>query len=221
MTLTQTQKINILVLDDHALFRESIARLLDAEPDLRTVSECGSVEEALAHLADKSVDVVLLDLDLGEQRGNRFLADAAARGFAGRTLVVTAGAQMTEKDVLALMAQGAAGIFLKHHPPATLARAIRAIMNGEVWLEQRFLTALMRAASPAKPHSTDGKKLSERELAVLRGVMAGLANKQIADQIGVSESAVKGTVQQLFNKTGVRTRSQLVRIALEQYADLL
>ena len=220
MTSSPTGKITILVLDDHALFRESIARLLDAEPDFQTAHGCGSVEEALEQLATVPADVVLLDLDLGQQRGNRFLSEAAGRGFRGRTLVVTAGANMTERDVVGLMAQGAAGIFLKHHPPATLAKAIRTVVGGDVWLEPRFLAALMRAAGP-RATSDETRKLSEREAVVLRGVMQGASNKQIADQIGVTESAVKGTVQQLFNKTGVRTRSQLVRIALEQFSDQL
>ena len=220
MTSSPTGKVTILVLDDHALFRDSIARLLDAEPDFQTARGCGSVEEALEQLAAEPADVVLLDLDLGQQRGNRFLSEAASRGFRGRTLVVTAGANMTERDVVALMAQGAAGIFLKHHSPATLAKAIRTVVGGDVWLEPRFLAALMRAAIP-RTASDETRKLSEREAVVLRGVMEGASNKQIADQIGVTESAVKGTVQQLFNKTGVRTRSQLVRIALEQFSDQL
>ena len=220
MTAAPTDKLTILVLDDHALFRDSIARLLDAEPDFQTISACGSVEEALQQLAQAPPKVVLLDLDLGQQRGNRFLVEAASRGFGGRTLVVTAGANMIERDVVALMSQGAAGIFLKHHPPALLAKAIRAVVAGDVWLEPRFLAALMRAAGP-RGASRDGRKLSEREAVVLRGVMEGLTNKRIADQLESSESAVKGTVQQLFNKTGVRTRSQLVRIALEQFGDQL
>jgi DNA-binding NarL/FixJ family response regulator len=65
------------------------------------------------------------------------------------------------------------------------------------------------------------RKLTEREEQVLRGVFEGMANKQIADRLQVSESSVKATLQQLFQKTGVRTRSQLVRIALEQYRELI
>jgi DNA-binding NarL/FixJ family response regulator len=65
------------------------------------------------------------------------------------------------------------------------------------------------------------RKLTERERQVLNGVLEGLANKQIADRLLVSESSIKATLQQLFQKTGVRTRSQLVRIALEQYRDLI
>jgi len=212
--------MNILVVDDHALFREAIARLLNAEPDFRVVAECGSVDEALAAIDRQTVDVVLLDYDLGEERGSRFVSLAAQRGFRGRVLVVTAGADLRERDVIQMISHGVAGIFLKHHPTATLAEAIRKVANGEVWLEQRFLEALLRAGSPPAEDSGPAR-LTAREMQVLRGVLEGLANKQIGDRLEVSESSVKAALQQLFHKTGVRTRSQLVRIALERYQDQL
>ncbi|MBI4482301.1 MAG: response regulator transcription factor [Acidobacteria bacterium] len=217
MNQLQAEKIRILVLDDHDLFREGLARLLDAEPDF-TTSHCASVEEALQILARTSVDIVLLDFDLGLQRGSEFLFRARERGFQGRVLVVTAG--LTDRDAARLVRDGAAGIFLKHGPPALLSKCIRKVMEGEVWLDHRYLKALLRAGDPSEGEG-DKVKFTERERAVLRGVFEGLANKEIADRLVISESSVKAALQQLFQKTGVRTRSQLVRIALEQYRDQL
>jgi two-component system nitrate/nitrite response regulator NarL len=212
------KKIRIALLDDHTLFREGVARLLSAEPDFEIVANCGSSEETLAVLASASIDLVLLDFDLGSERGTEFLIRAREQGFEGRVLVLTAG--LSDSDAAQLIARGAAGIFLKHNSPALLSKSIRTVMEGEAWLEQRYLAALLRMRSPREDEDSKGR-LTERERDVLRTVLEGLANKEIADRLGVSESAVKATLQQLFNKTGARNRSQLVRVALENYQDQL
>jgi two-component system, NarL family, nitrate/nitrite response regulator NarL len=209
--------IQILLIDDHALFREGLARLLEAEPDFRLVANCTSVDEALRSLSKNQIDVVLLDFDLGLQRGHEFLERARDRGFAGRILIVTAG--MSDHDAVEALRLGAAGIFLKHSPTALLAKSIRRVMDGEPWLDARYLGALVEARD--KPHRPRSTKFTERETAVLRGVFRGLANKEIADSLKISETSVKAALQQLFEKTGVRTRGQLVRVALEQHRDQL
>lgn len=214
---TLSKKIRILLVDDHALFREGVARLLSPEADFDIVASCGSVDEALEALESSEVDIVLLDYDLGRERGTEFLARVRERGFHGRVLVVTAG--LSDSDAAQLISRGAAGIFLKHSSPALLSKSIRTVMDGEAWLEQRYLTALLRIRTPREEE--DKGRLTQRERDVLRAVLEGLGNKEIGDRLGVSESAIKGTLQQLFNKTGVRNRSQLVRIALEQFPDQL
>ena len=88
-------------------------------------------------------------------------------------------------------------------------------MAGKLWVENELLQELAGGKSPAA--ESKGSRFTERERLVLTGVFEGLANKEIADRLHVSESSVKATLQQLFSKTGVRTRSQLVRIALEQH----
>jgi len=92
------------------------------------------------------------------------------------------------------------------------------VMAGKVWLDQDQLQTALRT-EPATPPSSANRRFTEREQQVLSFVFEGLANKEIASRIGVSESSVKSTLQQLFSKTGVRTRSQLVRIVLEHYRD--
>jgi len=99
-----------------------------------------------------------------------------------------------------------------------LAQGIRDVMAGKVWLDQEQLQTALGAKSTAPPPSGT-RQFTEREQQVLSFVFEGLANKEIASRIGVTESSVKSTLQQLFSKTGVRTRSQLVRIVLEQYRD--
>jgi DNA-binding NarL/FixJ family response regulator len=209
------QKTAILLVDDHALFRESVARLLAAEPDFSIVAHCKSVEEALDALRKTRVDMVLLDFDLGQRDGREFLRLANQQGFNGKVLVVTAG---VDKDQAAqLIRSGISGIFMKHDSAALLIEGIRDVLAGKVWFERKLLQELV--AGP--PQQSKEGRLTDRERQVLAGVFEGLANKEIAEKIGASESSVKATIQQLFTKTGVRTRSQLVRIALEQYKNQL
>jgi DNA-binding NarL/FixJ family response regulator len=213
---TAASIVHLLLLDDHTLFRESASRLLAAEPGFEVTAHCGTIDEALQILRSKLIDVVLLDFDLGESDGRKFLRLAKEQGFRGKVLVVTAG---VDAGVAAeLIRSGISGVFRKHDSAALLAQAIREVMVGKVWLDQAQLqTALSREAGTPQENRT--RPFTAREHEVLACVFEGLANKEIAVRIGVSESSVKATLQQLFSKTGVRTRSQLVRIVLERYRD--
>jgi two-component system, NarL family, nitrate/nitrite response regulator NarL len=215
MPKTVEQAFQILLLDDHSLFRESVSRLLSAESGVDVVAHCATIEEALQVLRRKSIDLVLLDFDLGGRDGREFLHMARAQGFKGKVLVVTAGVDAAA--ISELIRSGISGVFRKHDSAALLAQGIRDVMAGKVWLDQEQLQTALKA-EPTAPQSTT-RQFTNREQQVLSFVFDGLANKEIAARIGVSEGSVKSTLQQLFSKTGVRTRSQLVRIVLEQYRD--
>ena len=163
------------------------------------------------------MDVVLLDYDLGPEQGTRFLDKARGNGFAGRVLMVTAG--MSDAVMLRVLENGASGVFLKHSPPSRLVEAIRKVSLGEVWLDPAVTRSIIAAATGNTTTPRRGHDLTQREQAVLKGVFEGLTNKEIGVHLGISESSVKAVLQQLFEKTGVRTRSQLVRIALEKHSD--
>jgi DNA-binding NarL/FixJ family response regulator len=206
------QKIRLLLIDDHGLFREGLSRLLEAESGLELAGNVASVPEAIGAMYENQVDVVLLDFDLGEQTGLDFLTFLRTQRFAGRVLIVTAG--LSNLDTLRVMERGAAGIFLKHRSPSDLVIAIRKIVEGEAWLDSGSLDALVAAASAPNEVATP-VTLTAKERDVLRAVFAGLTNKEIGTRMGISEAYVKAILQRLFNKTGVRSRSQLVRVALE------
>jgi two-component system, NarL family, nitrate/nitrite response regulator NarL len=211
------QPVRIIVVDDHALFREGVTRLLAAEPGFEVVGSVASTDEADAFLRSNSADIVLLDFDFGVTNCTQFVYAANQAGFRGRILLVTAG--LRENQAAELIRLGIAGIFLKHNAPTLLAQAIRHVANGEVWFEQQFLRSVMTAASSPPP--TIREPLTERERQVLVHVFEGLPNREIAERLAISETSVKAALQQLFAKTGVRTRSQLVRVVLEKYKDLL
>ena len=216
MGKTAVKNIRLLLLDDHALFRESLARLLQAEPGFEVVADCNSGTEALRIIGSREIDIVLLDLDLGEERGADFLESLRAERFKGKVLLVTAG--VNESDVPSLIRKGISGVFLKHGYPAELIQGIREAMEGKALFRQDLLRKALESTEELSTQQTT-VRFTERERRVLSFVFEGLANKQIGDRLQISESAVKACLQQLFAKTGVRTRSQLVRIALEQYRD--
>lgn len=210
--MPEQMNATVLLVDDHALFRESIRRFLEAEARVRVVASVGSVDEARTTLKRTPVDLVLLDYDLGEHDGVDFMKAAASLGFEGKVLLVTAG--LGTRKLAELLDYGIAGVFLKHSPPELLRRAIDEVIAGNTWMDRSLLQKVLQVKS--EPSRAPEIRLTEREKQVLSFVFDGLSNKQIADELKVSESAVKATMQQLFQKTGVRTRSQLVRIALER-----
>ena len=218
MSETAQKTIQILLVDDHALFREGVARLLGAEPEFEVAGDCGSIEEGLGVLKQKSIDIVLLDFYLGDRNGKEFLRLARLHGFAGKVLLVTVG--IDESNAADLIHAGISGIFLKHDSPSLLAQAIRFVVGGGVWFKHEQVQSAVTMQSQTSAHSQN-ERFTDREQQVLSCVFEGFSNRRIAERIGVSTGSVKATMQQLFSKTGVRTRSQLVRIVLEQYKDRL
>ena len=209
----ETVKIKTLLVDDHALFRESVALALRAEDDLE-VFHCATIKEAFQVLQRQSVDVVLLDHDLGVERASQFLPSARQFGFTGRVLIVTAWVSDTEAR--RLLRQGVGGIFVKESPLSALAESIRKVHAGETCLDRRYGNL-----AGGESHPDTEPRFNERQRKVLRFVLEGLSNKEIAWHLQISESYVKAILQALFEKTGVRTRGQLTRVALEHYEDQL
>ncbi len=213
--MTQTLTIRVLLVDDHALFRESVSGVLAKEPDLE-IEHCGSIKDALQMLSQRHFDLVLLDHDLGSERASQFLPAARQEGYDGRVLVVTAWVSDTEAR--RLLRQGVSGIFLKERPLSELTRSIRVVAAGGT------LTGSPAPQTPERLAEGEASSLpvfNDRQRQVLRFVVEGLSNKEIAWRLQISESYVKAILQSLFHKTGVRTRGQLVRVAFEQYEDQL
>ena len=209
--MTAAKLIRALLVDDHTVFRESVVRALRSEPDL-AVEHCATIAEAIGLSGRAPFDIVLLDHDLGNERASQFLPASAQAGFTGRVLIVTAW--ISETEARRLLRQGVNGIFLKESPLDALLEAIRTVAAGGQSIDRRF------AGAGEESGDTGGAvHFNERQRKVLRFVVEGLSNKEIAWHLGISESYVKAILQSLFQKTGVRTRGQLVRVALEQYED--
>jgi DNA-binding NarL/FixJ family response regulator len=206
----------ILMVDDHNLFREGLSRLLESAPGLRVVGQFGTAAEAISALSSSPADVVLLDYDLGEERGSSFIKELKNCRQQVKILMVTAG--MNDAATLETMEAGACGVFLKQNNPEQLVEAIRRVANNGIWLEPESVRSLVFARSVQAQHMEHHRPLTSRQSEVMRGILDGLTNKEIAWNLGVSESSIKAAIQELFHKAGVRTRSQLVRIAIEKHS---
>ena len=215
--MTTLQKtLRVLLIDDHALFRESVSEAL-AGPDF-AIEHCGTIREGVRLLAERPFDIVLLDHDLGAEWASLFLPAAREAGVDVRVLVVTAW--ISENEARRLLQQGVSGIFLKQAPLHKLKEAIRVTAGGGTFMDPSFSSSFSKLSGGSKgqpEHQTAAPMFNDRQRQVFRFVLEGLSNKEIAWRLQISESYVKAILQGLFQKTGVRTRGQLVRVALEQY----
>jgi len=208
--------VRVLLIDDHTLFRESLVRLLEAEPDVQVVGHCATINQALQLLTKIMVDVILLDYDLGEEFGTDLLRELHARSSDIKVLMVTAG--MRDRATQAALSTGASGVVFKHSGPKQLVEAIHKVAKGEIWLDTGILRSLISNTTEKPEFVHAVRALTERQRQVLRSILDGLTNKEIASRLQVSETSIKAVIQELFSKAGVRTRSQLVRVAIEKYS---
>jgi DNA-binding NarL/FixJ family response regulator len=204
---TDQKGIRLVLLDDHVLFRESLARLLASEPGFELVAECTTSAEALKSLRGSGVDVVLVDIGIAKD----FIPCARKARYAGTFLAIAREADATGSALV--LRCGASGVFRDSDSSAWLVQAIKLVANGEVWVDHTVIQ-LLAERYPQYEDRWFGT-LSDREHSVLQGVIDGLSNRNIGARMGVSESRIKATLQRLFKKANVRTRTQLVRIALE------
>jgi DNA-binding NarL/FixJ family response regulator len=212
---TEEKRIRLVLVGDQSLFRATLGRFLATQPGLEVVGECGTATEAIEILNGSSVSVVLLDSDFRGDCGGDLISASRRSGYKGHFLLVNelAGA----KELAGAIKFGASGIFLKSEPPDRLVQAIGLVASGAIWVDQKAIQLLadQLAGRPQLGDQSSLNVLSEREEKVLLGVLDGLTNRKIGDSLGLSESAVKSVVQQLFTRAGVRTRGQLVRMTLE------
>lgn len=207
--------VSLFVVDDHALFCQGLARLLDDDPVFRIVGSAGSVEAALEQVPVVAPDVLILDYDLGGDTALTLVRALREKGLNFRTLMVTAG--LPDHVAMELIGLGISGIFVKQRPLEDLYLAISDVASGKLVIEREYFQNLVTSTRVA----SDIPPLTPRDRQILGFLLEGLSNKEMATSLKLSESAIKAAMQQLFAKTGVRTRSQLVRVALEHLKEEL
>jgi DNA-binding NarL/FixJ family response regulator len=214
----QQEMIRLLLVDDHTLFRESLRRLLEGEPGVEISGDFAAAEDALeAVRGGLEFDAALVDYELeGAGGGNGLDLVKTMRCLRpdARVLMVTAG--MGSDDLMMAVTELNAGIFLKTEPTVELMLAIQRTAKGERWISSRASLSLIASGGmKGGVERPVAERLSERESEVLRGVLEGQSNKEIGALLGITESSVKAVLQKLFERAGVRSRSQLVRYAIE------
>lgn len=211
------EPVRIVVVDDHALVREGLVNLIDAQPDMSVVGEAGSVREAIAAAQSLRPDLILMDFTLPDGKG-----DEAARVILSSlpaTKIVFLTVHDDDERLFAAIAAGATGYLLKSVRSADLLGRLRGVAHGDVALSptigQRILERFARQAAPPRPIAPAREELTERERMILRLLVQGYTNRQVADALRLSVRTVEYHRSNLMGKLNLQTRADLVRYATE------
>ena len=195
--------IRLVVVDDHPIVRDGLAGIFALEEDITVVGQAGIGPEALAVVAERDPDLVLMDLRMPGGDGFAAIRQLRERGGRPRVLVLTT--YDTDRDIRRAMAAGADGYLLKDLPRDQLVAAVRELMNGS-------------STSTSQIGKTHGSQLAltDRETEVLALVADGLTNRAVARRLGISEATVKTHLVHTYAKLGVVDRAAAVREAWER-----
>lgn len=199
--------IQILVVDDHAMFRAGVIASLAAQPDMEVVGEAETVADALAKTAELLPDIVLLDISLRDGSGLRAVPVISRQWPVCKIVILTVSED--ECTLLQALRDGARGYLLKEISAAGLAEAIRSIHRGETYISQKMAgRILLELASARDPSTSQGVlgELSKRELTILERIAAGRTNREIAAELFLSEKTVKFYITNILQKLQVRNR---------------
>jgi DNA-binding NarL/FixJ family response regulator len=206
--------IRVAVVDDHAIVRAGLRLVLEADEDFEIVGEAGTAADALLLVREHAPDVVLVDINLPDESGLRLAQQI-------RTACPSAGLLMLSvhddpEIVRESVRLGALGYLRKDTTPADLRAAVRAVRAGDAYFSPSVARTLAEALrdQPAPVHEAL-LKLTDRERDVLSRIAAGLANKEIAAELGISVRTVESHRDSLMKKTGLRNVAALTRLALE------
>ena len=194
--------IRVLVADDHAVVRHGLKQLLSTFPDVELVGEAANGEEAAALCAERAPDVVLMDLEMPVADGIEATKRIRAQNADVAVVVLTSFSD--REKILQALDAGAVGYLLKDVEPEDLGKAIAVAARGESPLDPKAARALVSARRATAP----AEGLSDREREVLLMVVDGLANKQIAQRLSISEKTVKAHLTSVFRQIGVTDRTQ-------------
>ncbi len=218
----KVQSVRILIADDHPIFRDGLRRLLEAEPKFAVVGEACDGAEALKLTRQLKPDILLLDLAMPRHPGLealREMSSGPAGSYSVRVILLTAAAE--KNQIVEALQLGARGVVLKDSATQLLLKSIETVMAGEYWVGRESVSNLvqyLRTLVQSSGEEARQKKfgLTPRELEIVSAVVAGYANKEIAEYFKISEDTVKHHLSNIFDKLGVSTRLELALFAVNQ-----
>jgi len=207
-------KIRIVIADDHAVLRESLAALLETQPDFEVVGKAANGAEALQLVRTRLTNILVLDLFMPAADGFEVLRTLDRAGSRVAAVVLTGS--HNEFDYAQVVRLGGRGLVLKSDGPEKLFSAIRAVAGGELSFSAEIESQVLRIMADTDQPAASLGRLSprEREIAVL--IARGLKNRDVARQLSISENTVKRHLQSVFSKTGTHDRLELAVLALNE-----
>ena len=199
-------RIRVLSVDDHPLLREGIAALINSQADMELVSQASGGNEAIQQFREHRPDVTLMDLRLPDLSGIDALI--AIRGEFPEARVIMLTTFEGDVEIERALKAGAQGYLLKNMPPSTLVDTIRKVHAGKRYVPPELAAQLAE-------HMSD-EDLTPREVEVLREVAGGNRNRDIADQLHISEETVKVHLKHIMDKLGANDRTQAIAIAVRR-----
>ena len=208
-------RISIVIADDHAVLRESLAALLQSQPDFEVIGAAANGEEAMRLVQDHHPQVLVLDLFMPQSDGFEVLRTLDREGNRVASVVLTGSEN--QNDYVQVVRLGARGLVLKGDHPRKLFAAIRTVSEGELAFSDEIARSVMESMvsdQPSVPASMS--RLSDRERQISAMVAQGMRNREIASGLQISENTVKRHLQSIFSKTGSRDRLELAVLALSE-----
>lgn len=207
----------LLIVDDHALVRDGLANLINAQPDMEVIGQAGSMREAIAQAHSLSPDIILMDFTLPDGTGDE--ATRVILSALPETKIIFLTVHDDDERLFAAVSAGAMGYLLKSVRSADLLSRLRDVVRGDVALSptiaRRLLEKLSRQQTPSGPAPAPTGELTEREVEILRLIVKGHTNRQIADTLSLSVRTVEYHRSNLMGKLGLHSRADLVRYAAE------
>ncbi len=208
-------QIAIVIADDHAVLRESLTALLQSQPDFVVVGSAANGEEALRLVQEHNPQVLVLDLFMPESDGFEVLRTLERAGNRVASVILTGSEN--QNDYVQVVRLGARGLVLKADDPQRLFAAIRAVAEGDLAFSNEIAESVLDAmASDRPPSPTSLGRLSERERQISYMVARGMKNRDIANELNISENTVKRHLQSIFSKTGSHDRLELAVLTLAE-----
>jgi len=206
--------IKILIVDDHPVVREGIGAMLKREPDFRIIGEASNGNEALEKARELSPDVILMDLRMPEVDGVEAIKRIKTEKPDIKFIILTTYSD--DEYIFKGIAAGARAYLLKDAPRDELFKAIRAVSRGESLIQPVVASRLLDKLAELSNKTSSVEMLSEREIEVLNLMAKGASNKDIADQLSITQSTVKTHITSIFQKLDVTTRTEAVTTALKK-----
>jgi two-component system, NarL family, response regulator DegU len=214
MSETTQKTISVALADDHVLFRQALRHLLESEPDIRVVGEAGDGRAIQSLVEQHQPDVILMDINMPGIDGVTATRDLKAALPDLRIIILTMFSE--DGHVIRSVRAGADAYLLKNSESSKVIDAIRSVIKGESVIEPQLATKLLsefrRVSEIREDESMAG--LTTREIELLRHVATGLSNKEIAAELSLAESTIKNRLSLLFEKLGVKDRTQAAIYAL-------